>query len=1169
MPDRRRPLLRGSVALACLLAAASFSATGCAASTTPLRIAAPGQAPVRPLRALTYTAGGIEEVRRIARDTERGKALADDIFQSAAPWLAMPETRLRALVPPADMTVAYGTAGDPRTGQSWPRFGRSGDVSSLERPGVLRSPHTGDLYGNAKAGEPYYDPGDGWVRPSDGKRFYFKGIWNAWIVQHLHDAADDLALAYMLGGDEAAARRAMLILDAMAALKAARGEEPGFPDVPGYGTENKYFLAYAGNGANQRMYQTALTLDLLGRSAAAGAPSPTMPGKTMLENVRDNYFGLYELLYKQSRHTLYNHTTSLYANQIAQAVLFGKPEELREGLDVVTAWLDQCLTRDGQYYENAGGYERVGVAYFATMMLPLENYDPAKYPNPQAFPQPEEYPFALRFGNDPRWYSAGFTMKYRMLASGRQICLGDMWEDRLVLPGQFREWDARLWCAWARHLHHQTDRPEWKKETARRYWDLPAEFRDEPVISLVRRMGMSQWLEPPRPNDDAPSHPGPLEAPSDFLPGKMMAFLRSGKQADRRAAYISGSVHYSHGHDDQMSIILYDKGMCLTGIYGYPYAGSPAHRGWCIKPASKWSLVVNEDLPAVPYPAKAAPPATLQGLVTERAGASAQCVEMSNPQLWHERIAPDMKEYRRLLWLVDVSDGECYFLDFFRATGGHTHDYLWTGQWLDRPRPSEGFALEGVRPKPEPGVWSLAGANPHYRAADYNVPGRSWGERLESGGSGRIASLGIPGEAINVNRTWCPPPGNGYGFIYDVRSTTTTTDWSASWQLLDGKHTMRLTFLNDQPHQAITAKSPAFEAKRYHCMAIARRQGPSPLQSRFAGLVEVAAPGRWPVRQVRRLGIDADRGMGVALSLADGRNDSLMAGAQPDSLVQGNGVTMRGARGFVRRDAEGNLLEMLLHEGTTLETGPWRLSLASPAWEARVMGTHPDAFDNYVVVDAPLPTGARQAGSEAIFRAPAHALEPKPIQHETYFIESVTRQHDASILHFGAQRLATARATVQEIDDDNGAVKTTWPNEIRGGRRGDTGYFTGREVVALNAPERKTLVAAYPDRKSFDPADKGTFRAGDYLEFRAIREGDIARIPARAALRRESAGAFSLTANADVQLRLPAPAGRSLWLVSQGQARQIASESRGVVECRVRIEDMPEGKARLEFRPTP
>lgn len=1134
-----------------------------------LQVAAPGENPVVPYRGLTYTSVGIEEVRSVARDTVRGRAMATEIFASATPWLVLSDGQVRALLPPVDALFAYGTAGDPKTDQSWPVYGRSDDVCNLDRPGTVRSPYTGDLYGNAQPGEAYYDSGNGWVRPSDGKVFYFKGIWNSWIVQQLHEAVDNLALAYMLTGDETVAERGLLILDELAALKAARGEESGFIDSSSYGTTtNKYFLAYAGNGANDRIFQTALSVDLLAGSSFAFSSSKKIPNKTIFENLHDHYFALYELSYKESRHTLYNHTTALFANQIAQAVLFGRPNALAEGLDVIEVWLNQCLTRDGQYYENAGGYERVGIDYFSKMLLPLVNYSPDHYTNSAAFPDRQQYAFDMNFGDDPRWHSAALLMKYRMMALARIISFGDMWEDRLVLPGQTRG-EEQLWCTYARLLYSQTTNPARREQISQGYWRLPDEVRNAASLYLIHRMGMNQWFEPETPENPLPPSPAAdflLATPSELLPGKMMALMRSGAQADARAAFLNGSVYYSHGNDDQLALLLYAKGMCLAGTYGYPSAGSPAHRGWAMKPASHWTLVVNEDLPVPSYPAKSAPPASLQGWLTEQAGLSVQMVEMSNPYLWTDRIAPDMTEYRRLLWTVDVSDEAFYFLDFFQATGGHTHDYFWTGQWLDQVDPGEGFSVQGVSPEPVEGVWSLAGFNANYSGEYYNQPGLSWGERVIPGTDGRIAFKADSSEEINVDAYWNPPPGNGYGFIYDVRREITTNNWSATWDLIDRTNTMRLTFVNAEEQQAITARSPAFTVARYHSLAIARRTGVSPLQSQFAGLVEVAAPGQWPVQEARRLDIDPAAGMGVSLSLANGSVDVLLAGASPVSDIQQEGIAFTGARGFVRKAADGRVTEMMLHEGTELLAGEYGVSLDQSAWEGGVTQVSPSDSDNQVTVDLRLPAGLLMEGQPAIFSSPPDAPLPLCLQDETYMIKEVSSDGAGGTLHFGAQCLVASRVVVDSIAAD-GAVQTTWPNEIRGGRYDDTGYFTGRKVVVSDDPARETRVASYPDRKIFYPVDLGVFLPGDSLEFRTVRVGDRVRIPAEASLKEAGPGRWNLNANAGVTLQLPAAPGDSLFVISSNHYEQVAETDGTQISGLIPVESLGTGSVQIVVAP--
>lgn len=1145
-------------------ATASASGTGVSAAGG-LKVAARQTRPVTPYRGLVYTPEGIEQVREVARETERGQAMAEGIFAIVEPWLALSDQAISDLVPAADAVFAAGNAGDPKTGQSWPTTARQQGMCSLERPGTVRSPHTGDIYGNAAAGELYYDDGEGWVRPSDGRKFYFKGIWNSWIVNQMHEAVDNLALAYMLTGDEAVAERALLILDELATLRRKRALDPGLIDGYSYGQTDKGFFSYSGNGANSRMLQTAFALDLLGRSHAAGKPSLGTAGKSVFENAQENYFGVFEPIYKKTRHTLYNHTTILYANELAQGILFGKPELIREGLDVLTVWLEQTLNRDGQYYENAGGYERVGVNYAAMMMLPLSNYSPDNYENPEVYPKPEDYPFNLKFGNDPNWYSAAYLMKYRMMASGRMIAYGDMWEDRLILPGQTRDWDPRLWNVFGRLLYWQTDNPQWQEEIAQRYWSLPEAIRNEPTLSTVHEMGISQWLEPARPAGEVVQKESLLEEDSDLLPGKMIALLRSGSGKDHRTAFMSGSVQYSHGHDDQMALIPYAKGLNLTGNYGYPAAGSPAHRGWSIKPASHWTLVVNEDLPAPAYPAKLAPPASLQGWVPGAEETSVQLVEMSNPHLWTDRIAPDMSEYRRLHWLVDIDAENFYFLDFFRATGGRSHDYFWTGQWLDQADPGQGFRVEGVEPVSTDGVWSLAGLNPSLRTMDYNVPGRSWGERLDPGKNGKIRPLGIKGESINVDNSWNPPPGNGYGFVYDVRTDETTDNWSAQWDLIDRKNTMRLTFVNNEPQTAIIGRSPAMEVDRYHTTAIARRSGAEPLRSQFAALIEVAEGGKWPVLQAERIDFDPTAGMGVRLNLSNGSTDIVLAGQTPQSRLEADGVNLTGARGFVRTDAQGAVEEMLLNEGTRLAAGGLSLTLAEPYWQGRVIEVLPDALHNAVVFDRALPAGSVLQGQAVIFTGGKTQNAPQTLQDVTYVLEQVRPDARGSIADFGAQRMVSSTVVVEQIDAD-GAVNSTWPNEIRGGRFNDTGYYTGRRVAAQADPSRQSVVAAYPNRKKFIPQDKGLFKEGEKLEFYMVQAGDSARIPASVALKKDAQGGWVLLTNADVTVRLPARAGQVLFVDHGAGRQQVAAAVDGHVECLIPVQWMGQtGKVRLQL----
>lgn len=1126
------------------------------AAKAELRVAAPDERPIRPYRGLTYTEEGIREVRRVARESERGRKLAADLFAATAVWLALPEAEVRRILPGPKDLFAGGIAGDPQTGEPWPSYGRGADMCCLDRPGTVRSPATGILYGNAKPGEPFHDNGSGWRRPSDGKIFYFKGIWHTWLIQSLHVAADDLALAYMLSGEEAVAERGLFLLDALAALRVARGEEKGLSDMPSYGLTNKCYLAYRGHGANARVFRNALCADLLLGSPAASRPSAFNPSKSVLEQVRDGCFGVFELRYKQTRGTLYNHVTALYANQIAQAVLFGNPEALKEGLSVIAVWLNQCVNRDGHYSENAGGYERVGVADFANMLLPLSNYAPEKYAHPESYPQPDDVAESLRIGDDPRWLSAAFLMKERLTALGRVICFGDMWEDRLI-SFEGRPEDLRTSCAFARLLFRQTRRPEWRNEIARRFWTLPEAVRNEPALELVRTLGMSQWLDPLKATGPAPEEPELRRTDSsDLLPGKMMALLRSGQGLDSRVAFMRGSVPYGHGHDDQMGLILYAKGMCLTGLYGYPLAGSPAHRGWATRSVSHGMLVVNEDLPFKRYPGKVHPPASLLTFVTQTAGGAAQLVELSNPELWQQSV-PDMTDYRRLVWLVDTSDGEFYFLDVFQAQGGTVHDYCWTGQWQERPRTGHVFSVRDVTPVPVDGAWTLAGLNPRFCRASYNERGQSWGERVESGPSGKIRPSSNRKEKINVDAEWEPPPGNGYGFLYDVRVADTTNTWASCWPLIDQTNVMRLTFFNpDGAQQAITAKSPTLEGVQHHDVAIARRTGTSPLRSRFAGLVEVAPEGLWPVAGGNVLAAPETGGLVLRLALRDGCRDTLLMTPGRECAISAKEFSLRGSKAFVRQSADGELMEMAIYEGTELSVGTTSLRPARPAWESRVTAVFPGDTHNRVEIVGRLPQGLRLAGHAAIFSGAPGRKIPYA-QEESYILRKVEAAGTGVALCFGWQRLIGAKIQVAEILND-GRVSSFWPNEIRGGKRLETGYFQGRLAVASEDTSRRTHVAGYPSPNVFEPLDRGVFRAGDRVEFHMVQAGDTVRIPAVTVLRKTGPGRWKLSGNMDVELELPAQPGETLRRIENGRETTLTTATSGFVKTSFARDSLPE-----------
>ncbi|EIQ00406.1 Heparinase II/III-like protein [Opitutaceae bacterium TAV1] len=1088
----------------------------------------PDTNPVIPYRGLTYTADDILEVRRQVRDHGANAGLVEDILKTAREWTARSDAEVAVLVPPSGSVFAYGTTGDPKNGKPWPRFARSGDMCSLDRPGEVRSPHTGDVYGTQKPGEPFYDPGTGWVRPKDGQVFYFRGLWNSWVTGQLHDAVDNLALAYLLTGDGAFSRRALFILDRLATLRVqlpVRGY--AVADWP-HATDDdqvKGFFHYMGNIANQRVINTALAFDLIANAPFASEPSAGDATLSVRDNISKNYFDIYERAYLETRQ-LTNHALILLGNLITQGVLFGKPDLLREGIDGLHAFLDNTTHRDGDYVEVSGSYGRLGRDYGGRLIAVLANYDPENYPGISGMPDPKEYPHALRFGDDPRWYGNAVRMLYRLPVLGRYPQYGDMTMDRNVLIDRDNEWLARHRVQYLRMLWRQTTREDWKREIEALYPHAAKQKQAPVFLEDLLLYGLSQWVEP-TPAEPAPERPEtgiPAGETSDLMPGKGIAILRSGEGVNRRALFMRGGINSYHGHDDQMALVPYGNGMVLTGEYGYQWSGTPDHLGWGTRSVAHMTTVVDEDLPA-PYlykgfsPSIPAPAASITGFLPNPRG-PAQFVEMRNPQLYARARLTD---YRRTAWLVDVDPERYYFVDIFRVVGGKSHDYVWNSHYAARSNRAA-FQVDGIKPVATEGVWTLAALSGANRDKSWNRPGQSWGERLNAS-AGRIEAL--PGEKPLPRSKWNPEPGNGYGMIWDVKSQVTGNDWQATWLLPDGRHFARASLLNYDGMTAVTALAPSVQQQNPFNIVIARRTreanaaGSTVLQSRFVNVVEVGGPGAWEVAKTERLplkttGLAADA-VALKLQLANGSTDYLLSSRAADQTLDGGTVRLAGRNGFARLAPDGRLTALAMQEAVRMEAGGWVVEAAAPAFQARVVSAEPGEPESRLVIDGRLPEGGALAGATVLIdSAPGARIA---YSHNDYY--SVETVEHGNTLVFRGQSLVAATLQVDTVKAASSQVELYWNNEL-GGKPGSFSY-QGRGVIPAGAaPPRPLAQIKKFNNRELDLTSVSALKTGQKLQVLVAQPGDVLTIPATVTLTRAGTGHdWFLRTTAPVRLTLP------------------------------------------------
>lgn len=1068
---------------------------------------------VKPLRGLIYTEKDIDEVRRRVRENGANAELVAEILRVAQEWVQRPDEVVAGLIPGKGALFAYGMAGDPKNNRSWPRFAREKAMCSFDRPGTVRSPETMDIYGAAKEGEPFYDDGKGWKR-DDGQMFYFKGIWNAWIVDQLHDGVDHLAMAYLLTGDPSFARRALFILDRLASLRVqlplVGNSAVDWPHNAA-SDEAKGFFHYMGNIANQRTVNTALGFDLIANAPFGAEPSSGDGKLTVSENIAKNYFGIYERRYIDTMRSLTNHGIILVGNLMIQGVLFGDAQKMSEGLDGMRAFFDNTINRDGDYMEVSGSYGRLGRDYGSRLVMPMANYDPKNYPAEAKMPDAAPYTGGVKPGDDPRWYNTAVRMLYRLPLLGRYPQYGDMSMDRSVLVDTDNEWLAKHRALYLRVLYQQTSRPEWKREIEELYPRAASQKQAPLMLEDLLLFGPALWSEPKALTHDdkkrAEQEPPAAEA-SDFMAAKGIAVLRSGEKADARALFLRGGINSWHGHDDQMMLVPYGQGMVLFGEYGYRWAGTPDNLGWGTRSIAHNMAVVDEDEPA-PYLYKgfskevSAPAASVTAFMKD---GIAQFVEMRNPLLFKKA---KLQDYRRTAWLVDVDAAHYYFVDIFQVLGGRVHDYAWTAPSIARSKKEE-FKVEGVKPVALPGVWTLASLGGKHRDEVWNQPGKSWGERL-NGDNGMVVAL--PGESKLPVSKWNPKPGNGYGMIWDVKAAETKGDWRAQWPLPDGEHSFRTHFVNFDGMTAISALSPTMNKEiPFNPVYLRRtRDGNGPLHSRFVNVAEVAKPGQWVLKDVERLQVDvtgeATDCVGLRITLAEGKGtDMLFASRSVQEMKVGKAsdrVVFEGRNGFVRTDAEGRLVALSMQEGRRFEAAGWGVETDSSLFQAIVRKVEPGREESRLTIEGNLPAGSLLAGATLWTESGQNGS--LRYSHNDYFsIESIDSSGNGeSVLVFHNQPLTIASLQIESLVPQKQKALLAWNHNLAG-KPGSMAYdgravIPSGTVVSLENPPKAAIQTL--EERSVGLTRLDGFKAGDRIDVLVAKPGDIVSMPTTVSIR--------------------------------------------------------------------
>lgn len=981
---------------------------------------------------LYHTPQDVARARLNVQRFEWARKCFRTVCETADEWAAKSDDELRALVPPPHSTFAYGFSGCPACGADWSWWGQ-GQVASLEKPGRVTCPSCKREFPDAD----HPDTGTGWHNEADGKTYYFVGCYNAFAAQRITLVAlPNLTLAYAVTGESKYARAAAVLFDSLAETYPT--SIVGSVDYP---SKNNY-------GRLERpQYQVARVLvlladylDLLYDSPEFAAPSSKFRGsiRQHVEEavIRDGGRFCYGEAVKGYM-GLTNGQADYVRGALAAGLMLGEQDWIDcavKGPYSVYSFLDNCLDRDGQYYETSVGYADHALSLYVDFAEMLRNYASA------------EHPGGIDLYRHPKLQKALFQASIDLDCFGHQPRFGDWAPDVTVATSSSR-------YAFLPYAHSEMLVARAADEEVRNYWMAARESICDGDVEARRSGRPGHWMT------WLLFHAEPLAekkrpiafAPNPVLGGKGIGVLRTGSRPDGAAALLRYGPAHNHGHLDDLNLNYYALGRELTYDLGYTLGSAHVQTGWSHVTASHNLVVVNEK-------SQMRQPGGGGSAHLYLDAAPVRAFEASSEASYSSE---KVETYRRTLALVDVPAGS-YLVDVFRVVGGSRHDQMW--HFAGELAKVEGAAMGDIQT-----TGSLAGSE------------FDWGRKV--GASGDLIGCADKGPY------WVAPPGNGYGFLYDVRrSASLGGECAAVWSVNPkGAETLTLRLLPEPATELITARGPGILPNLPNAdYAILRRRGER-LRSDFVSVLE-ASRGASRVRSARRLEPQSDTpgAVGVEVQTEQGTDYILSAmDPVPTEFVTSSGDTIRFAGRFAFiRTAGGKAADAVLAGGTELEFGSTRLSAASGEHTGTLTAVDPER--SRITLSEPLP--AELAGQFIYLDAPGYSHNsPYRIKEVTGGGRTVVLDGDFILArgHVPANATSTPGVLANEVPLPRATVVS----------RLQSGYFRGKLISNDRTGETSVVIDVESDQRTVRVRDEKPFAPGDHFTIYDIRPGDRFRVP--------------------------------------------------------------------------
>ncbi|GMV91030.1 MAG: hypothetical protein AMXMBFR82_08080 [Candidatus Hydrogenedentota bacterium] len=868
--------------------------------------------------------------------------------------------------------------------------------------------------------EEYPDDGEGYVA-KDGRVHYFVGIFNAWVTeQWTLNALPALSQAYLLIGDERYADRGTLLLDALASIYSE--STSGSWDYPSNPPSGRFARPW---------YQVARTLvkyvdqyDFMYHSPSMDKPS-RRAGFTRRENIEQHLLldGAYYCYQHSFDGALHNGHADYLRGALAVGCAMDIPEYVAAAVESpfsISTMLGNNIDRDGRYYESALGYAVHARLLYLTFADPLYNLRSAEYPN------------GINLYDDPRMQTSLLLPDLQVELAGRRPNFGDSAPEpsyRKPPEHPFSKTDYLF----LERLYAMTSNSE-----QRATFGSALQYLAQGNLETVRAEHADEWML-----WHAASVPDLPEALSQVLNERLhgswvagakgLALLRGGDQA----ALLRFGPSLNHGDPDDLGLLYYANGYELSYDIGYGLGSTHTHVGWASSTVSHCLVTVDET----------------NQLAGEGSGGSlnyfaalpgVQVVDASSPLSYS---AQGVSDYRRTVALVNAGG---YLVDVFRVTGGRQHDYGFGSIGTE-------LTVEGVA-KLEPHEGSLA-------------EGYDWGQQI--GNDGDIK--GHPNKPY-----WNPPPGNGYGFFYNVRRGKPDSVWSGTWNIAgEAPARLRMHILSD-PGEAIVASAPGLYPNKPPASYLLSRRvagDDKPLSSTFVSVYESFAAGEEDapvIRSVRRIGTEA-----IEVERADGAVDVVLCGGGTFETAYGS-IIFDGDFAYLTGDGTRATSVDVLGcidlkvNGNVLDSGP-------DAFEATVVAADRDTCS--VELNTPIPEGLEQL--VAVFSNPLYSRTT------AYHVEAA---QDSTLVLQGSS-FVVGKGRVAEIRDEHTIVSDVTHEYAKTVRAQlSTRYFDGKTIVGEDGGTTRVRGTEPGTPLVVTVDDASVLQPGEVFVYRDVVEGDTVRI---------------------------------------------------------------------------